>query len=146
MAVRNRKRGTDRLTQFDVGESEGYYSVYEDYARSLRSWFVAYGVGGPVLLLTNESVREKVARSGEARSIAIFFLMGVALQVCLAAMNKTLMWCMYFGVKEPAFRRNGCYRRISWLARQYWIDLIVDLISIGLFSWATLRAFLTLAT
>jgi hypothetical protein len=58
-------------------------NAYDEFAKTLRTWLVAYGIGGPVLLLTNETVRQAIAKSGAARCIAGTFLLGVGLQVLL---------------------------------------------------------------
>ena len=54
----------------------------------LRLWLVAYGVGGPVLLLSSSEVTAKVVASGQAYLIVVPFLLGVPLQVVNAALNK----------------------------------------------------------
>jgi hypothetical protein len=46
-------------------EAEGFYKVYEEHAKALRTWLVAYGVGGPVLFLTNPIAQERLAKSGQ---------------------------------------------------------------------------------
>ena len=37
----------------------GHFENYAEYAKTLRSWLVAYGIGGPVLFLTNKDAPEK---------------------------------------------------------------------------------------
>ncbi len=69
-----------------------YFAAYEEYSKVLRTWFVAYGIGGPVLLLTNEALAKAIKTSGQGRGLAALFLIGVGLQVVLAAMNKFSMW------------------------------------------------------
>ena len=58
-------------------ESADYYKVYEEYAKNLRTWFVAYGVGAPVLFVSNKDIAEKLASSHAAPSIAAFFLLKI---------------------------------------------------------------------
>jgi hypothetical protein len=125
----------------EASDADGYYKVYEEYAKALRTWLVAYGIGGPVLLLTNDSVRTALASSGGSRMLAFAFLAGVGLQVFLAALNKTLMWTNYFAATSPTHRARRRFRVAAWLSEQFWIDLLVDLASLALFGWATWRAF-----
>ena len=73
-------------------EREEYFKAYEEYSKVLRTWFVAYGIGGPVLLLTNQTLAKAIKASGQGKSLAALFLAGVALQVVLAALNKFSMW------------------------------------------------------
>jgi len=78
-------------------DREAYFDAYQEYSKVLRTWFVVYGIGGPVLLLTNETLARALKASGEGKCLAAFFLAGVALQVVLAALNKFSMWGIYFG-------------------------------------------------
>ena len=126
--------------------AEGYFKVYEEYAKTLRMWFVAYGVGGPVLLLTNKAVSDRIAASGAAREIALGFLIGALAQVALAMLNKTVMWATYYGELNASFHDTRRYRWAEWLSRQLWIDFCVDAVTIGCFVHATYRTFIILTT
>jgi hypothetical protein len=125
----------------EVDSSAELFKAYEGYSQTLRTWLVAYGVGGPVLLLTNEKLWTLIAKSGCARAIAIALLVGVALQVVLAALNKAVMWGSYYGEIEVTFRTERRYQVAIWLAKQFWIDFAVDLLSMVIFGWATYRVF-----
>lgn len=46
----------DHEDDYDASES---YSSYFEYNKILRTWFVAFGVGGPALFLINESIAKK---------------------------------------------------------------------------------------
>jgi hypothetical protein len=52
--------------------SDGYFKVYEEHMKTLRAWFVAYGIGGPVLFVTLKEFAATVIASGNSRSIGIF--------------------------------------------------------------------------
>ncbi|HEV2328791.1 MAG TPA: hypothetical protein VGY56_08400 [Verrucomicrobiae bacterium] len=122
--------------------------LFEDfygYAKVLQAWFVAYGIGGPVLLFTNDALRSKIVASGCARSITSAFLIGVGLQVLLTIFNKAALWNCYKGEREPKLRETRAYRVSNWFAYILWFDLIVDLGSLGLFAYSTYRAFTVLA-
>ncbi len=47
----------------DSAPGDGYYKVYEEYSKTLRTWFVAYGIGAPVLVLNNDELRRAVVVS-----------------------------------------------------------------------------------
>ena len=132
--------------QHDSDEESNLFDDYDEFAKVLRTWFVAYGIGGPVLLLTNEAVRSKIATSGFARCIALAFLIGVGLQVLLALVNKTALWLCYKAAREPNLRKSRAYRAAEWFAYEFWIDFLVDLTSFVLFAWATYRVFIILTT
>jgi hypothetical protein len=118
-----------------------FYAVYDHYSKLLRTWLVAYGIGGPVLLLSSDTVLAKVSSSGSAKSIAVLFLIGVALQVLLATTNKTVMWICYYGEMYPKYRAKKRYKCCEWISEQFWIDLIVDIASMVLFGLATYETF-----
>jgi hypothetical protein len=122
-------------------ESEGYYKVYEEYSKVLRTWLVAYGIGAPVLLFTNDHLAEVIRRSHAATEIASFFLIGVGLQVLLAAVNKNVMWMLYWGAKHRGLQEKLWHRAAAIVSRQFWIDILIDLSSLVLFGCATLLAF-----
>lgn len=46
-----------------------FYEPYAAFARTLRTWFVAFGVGVPALLVTSEHARDILVESGCARRL-----------------------------------------------------------------------------
>lgn len=119
----------------------GFYATYDHYSKLLRTWLVAYGIGGPVLLLSSDSLLARLSESDSSRSIAAFFLIGVALQVLLASINKTVMWVCYYGELYPDYCSKRRYRFCAWASEQFWLDFVVDLASMILFGLATYEAF-----
>ncbi|MGH7618696.1 MAG: hypothetical protein ACREPM_15860 [Gemmatimonadaceae bacterium] len=124
-------------TQF----AKDLFNDYNEYAKVLRAWFVAYGIGGPVLLLTNAAIGSKIAASGSARPIGSAFLGGVGLQVLLALLNKSALWLYYKSERRPELGRGWGYRLAKWFAYEFWIDFSFDSVSFILLGWATWRAF-----
>ncbi len=59
-----RQAGDDGDEDDSSDNSEELYAVYEGYAQTLRTWFVAYGIGGPVLFLSSDGLREQLVASG----------------------------------------------------------------------------------
>jgi hypothetical protein len=43
-------RGKSRLEEDAVGT----FQAYAEYNKTLRTWFVAFGIGGPALFLVND--------------------------------------------------------------------------------------------
>jgi hypothetical protein len=107
----------------------------------LRTWLVAYGIGAPIALLTNETFASTIRKSGNAKFIAGAFLLGVAGQVVLAAINKVSMWALYYGETEQQFRQTKRYKVAHFFSETYWIDLLLDIASIAAFAGATWSAF-----
>ncbi|MHC4947087.1 MAG: hypothetical protein ACYTG1_02340 [Planctomycetota bacterium] len=123
--------------------AEGLYTAYEAHARILRTWLVAYGIGGPVLFVNNDDLWRGLVESGTGRLVGLLFLAGVAVQVLVTAINKSAMWGSYYGEIEPRFRPTWRYRSAYWLGGQYWIDLLADVASLALFAAATIIVFKT---
>ncbi len=76
--------------------SDGHYKVYEEHMKTLRAWFVAYGVGGPVLFITQQDFAATLAASGYSKLIGVLFLVGVLLQALVALFNKWVNWGLYY--------------------------------------------------
>jgi len=104
-----------------------FYHAYEDYARSLRTWFVAYGIGFPVLAVSNDAVSKALTGSGSAKWVVGLFIIGVLLQVIEAGINKWCMWLCYEGeesVEAQNTRRAKCAYEVS----TWWkLDVACDL-------------------
>ena len=119
----------------DTGERPtDYYKVYEEYAKNLRAWFIAYGVGGPVLFLTNNEVASKISQSSIKAYIIWLFFIGVGLQIWISVLNKYVSWIIYAHddeTKQPLEWANRMSRRV-------WIDALVDVMTIVAFGAATL--------
>ncbi len=62
-----------------TSQAEDYLEAYAEYSKVTRMWFVAYGIGAPVLFLTNDALLKILKKSGCARCVAGFFLAGVLL-------------------------------------------------------------------
>lgn len=122
-------------------QADEYLNAYGEHARTLRTWLVAYGIGAPVLLMTNDSFSLAVRESGSAKLMAGFFLAGVALQVLLSAINKGSMWGLYYGETALTFKRSAWYKLAFGLSERYWIDFVVDVVTLILFVVATWKAF-----
>ena len=115
-----------------------YYRVYEHYAHLLRTWLVAYGIGGPVILLTRPEIWMKNISPGYAKFVGVLFLVGVVLQVLLALINKTVAWICYYGGTKETCKPKWWYKCAYRVSEMFLIDFIVDLLTIVLFSIATI--------
>jgi hypothetical protein len=113
--------------------SQSYFESYAEYNRILRSWFVAFGVGGLALFLADSPVRAALLASGQTRTVVILFLSGVIAQIVVAFLNKYANWYCYFGEDNPAFLRSPLYGFWSRIASQFWIDIILDILTMGCF-------------
>jgi len=127
-------------------DREAYFDAYQEYSKVLRTWFVVYGIGGPVLLFTNDTFAKTVKASGEGKNLAALFLAGVGLQVILAALNKFSMWGIYFGEFKNEFKATRRHKLCHWFSEQFWVDFVVDVLTLALFAVATWRGYRILVT
>ena len=118
-----------------------YFESYAEYNRILRSWFVAFGIGGLAMFLVEDRLRAALTASGEARTVVLLFLTGVALQILITGLNKYANWYCYAGEDDAAYRRTATYRFWSGIARQFIIDVAVDLATAIAFFAASLTLF-----
>lgn len=125
--------------QSTARDDSGFYPAYADFSRNVRTWFLAFGVGAPVLLLTNKDAGNKLVECGAAETVAFAFLIGVAAQVIGAILYKTAMWYLYTGELEANKKGSRIYKVSEWLSDQYWIEFALDAATFFLFSWASFR-------
>lgn len=121
-------------------ESE-YWEPYSEFAKTLRTWFVGYGVGAPALVLTQAELRQRLANAGDLPALGAFFLCGVFLQVLLTLIYKTAMWELYMVETHSARSKGRWYHSALWISEQAWIEVAVDVATVILFAIATLIAF-----
>jgi hypothetical protein len=133
------KDGT--IKQHSDNRADEYFKAYAELSRTLRTWLVAYGIGAPIALLTNEAFAEAIRKSGQSKYIAGAFLAGVAGQVVLATVNKVSMWALYYGETQAKFKETTRYCAAHWLSERYWLDLLLDLGALAAFVWASWSAF-----
>ena len=118
-------------------EVESRYQLYSDYNKLMRTWLVAYGIGGPVLFATNDHLNSALIRSQHSTVIAILFLIGVGLQVLNAFINKWCGWHIYTGEYTPKYQKTCTYKFWSAINNWHWLDFTFDATSIILLVIAT---------
>ena len=111
----------------DVG---GHYANYEKYATTLRAWLVAYGIGGPVLFVSNEKLTPVIRDSGKGWWIVSLFLLAVFVQVSGAAVNKWAAHNMYLGGLSARRRASKGYKCWESINKKTWIDGWADILAI----------------
>jgi len=136
--------------------SDGHYKVYEEHMKTLRAWFVAYGVGGPVLFITQNDFATTLVSSGLSQLVGVLFLVGVLLQALVALFNKWVNWGLYYFDEddvEPSSavdtiettdvetdtqaKSQKLQRFCESYSSKVWIDIVADLATLVLFSIAT---------
>jgi hypothetical protein len=84
---------------------------------------VAYGIGGPVLFVTQDSISLKIAQSGQAKEIVYGFLLGVVFQVLLSLINKWNNWNIYIFSETKQKMGKRRFKISEWISHQSWIDI-----------------------
>lgn len=126
----------ERTDDSEKDDSKHFYDNYLEYNKVLRAWFAAFGVGGPVLLLVNPAVAARLREAGDLKMVAWLFLAGVACQVLGALVNKTVSWATYYGERDKSFQENRWYKRADRISRQFWIDMVLDALTVISFGLA----------
>jgi hypothetical protein len=136
--------------------SDGHYKVYEEHMKTLRAWFVAYGVGGPVLFVTQQDFAATLVDSGLSQVVGVLFLVGVLLQALVALFNKWVNWGLYFfdeddtdtrsvvetvetssDAVETEMQSQKLKRFCESYSSKVWVDILADLATLVLFAIAT---------
>ena len=131
--------------------SSQFYPAYSEFSKTVRTWFVGFGIGGPVVLMANERAWPAIVASGCSRDIGWLFLIGGAFQVLCALLNKHSMWYLYFAEddstdtadekeRKQQFRETRLYRLANWYSEQNWFDVLFDTYSLIAFSWGIILA------
>lgn len=125
--------------------ADEFYDAYVHHSNQLRVWFVAYGIGGPVLIVTNVELWRTLAPTWPGKIAVVLFLLGVVSQILLTMTNKTLMWIIYFGKSHPKVQNRWWYKFSDRLSEVFWLDLVVDFLSIVFMITATVLVFIGVA-
>lgn len=116
---------------------EAHYKTYEEHMKTLRAWFVAYGVGGPLLFVTQSGFAATLVSSGRLMLIGTLFLLGVLLQTLVALLNKWVNWgCYHFDdveTENPSLPHRFCL----YINDKVWIDIAADVFTLLFFGFAT---------
>lgn len=98
---------------------------------------IAYGIGGPALLLSQEKLATRFIAAPSARTTLVLFLIGVIAQVAVAVLYKTAMWYLYVGERSLEVKKRWTYKASDWISEAYLVETSFDLTSIFLFGVAT---------
>jgi hypothetical protein len=139
--------------------SDAWAQSYRQHTTALRTWFVAFGVGGPAFLVANESAWKVFRMDPASRLIGALYLSGVICQVIITLVDKYADWFGYLSnVRADDVRRardgittykGSEYRKARRLLRKadfadWWLrhdsfSIIADVLTVSLFAWATAR-------
>jgi hypothetical protein len=119
-----------------VEDAAGTFQAYAEYNKTLRTWFVAFGVGGPALFLVNEKLTQALVQAGQLRLVVILFLVGATAQVIGAFLNKVANWYVYQSMVNSEADGTLMHRACEYFVNVFWPDILLDLGSIASFGYA----------
>lgn len=129
MAIRDAEKPS--AEELELQEAHKYYG------RTLRTWLIVYGIGGPVLLISNKDLAAKFQPSQNAKMIIYAFLAGLAGQLLLAFAYKTSLWYLTYGERYGAFKSTWRYKASLWITDAYGIELLLDFVTCAAFAIAS---------
>jgi hypothetical protein len=121
-------------------EETGFHSAYSDFARNLRLWLLAYGVGLPLVFFESEKAWDALGKDGAVRPFVYLFLSGIGIQILAAIIYKSAMWYLYMGELKILSEKAWRHKVSEWLSTAYWLEFLLDLLTIAAFGIATVRA------
>jgi hypothetical protein len=119
--------------------ADEYFGCYAEFAKTLRTWFIAYGIGAPILFLSNDTAWEIIRSSGQIRLIGFWFLSGVLIQVLEALLYKNAMWYLYRGEENPQIKNKMRYKVFYNISEYYWLEVLFNILTLICFVTATWR-------
>jgi hypothetical protein len=54
---------------------KGFYEAYASFARTLRAWLIAFGIGAPLIFFQNENAWAALGLHGVVKSFVYCFLL-----------------------------------------------------------------------
>lgn len=125
------------MTNHTTDKAMEHYDAYNGYAKDLRTWLIAYGVGISLLILGNKEVIQSLTGNDLLKPILIMGLIyGICAQITLAAINKYANWLIYYTEENSI----GGWRKSfpNWISNQIWIDMTIDFTATLAFASSTL--------
>ena len=128
------------MRQESFGAKE-HFDVYWRYCSSLRNWFVAFGVGGCILFISDRAkIFQEVSQPMKVKIVASL-IVGVIAQIVLALINKWTQWYVYWGEESVNLQNKYRYKISCKLSTWFWIDILADLVTVVAFAIATVNVF-----
>jgi hypothetical protein len=117
--------------------ADEYFECYAEFAKTLRTWFIAYGIGAPILFLSNDTLWGIIKSSDHIRLIGLLFLAGVFIQVLEALLYKNAMWYLYKGEDNPEMKNKAPYKILYNITECYLLEVVLDMLTLICFLIAT---------
>lgn len=119
-----------------------FEAAYRQHAGNFRTWLVAFGVGLPIFLASNDKIWEIFSKAEGARYVIYAFFAGIALQVLLAMLDKYSDWFCLSTINGRRLKESYGAKFGVWWLKNDWPSIFLDLTSIvsfGVGAYLTLR-------
>jgi len=113
------------------------FEAYVEFARLLRTWLVAFGIGGPILFLNLKDAYAKLDASPYKSFVVTAFLTRLAPQVISALIYKWVSWFYLVGSVRENMSASRVYRVAAFLTAFPWIGITADIGAVALFATAS---------
>jgi len=117
-----------------------FYPAYSVFAKTLRTWLIAYGVGAPLAFFQLPEAWDALGNGRELRPFVYLFLAGIGVQVVYALINKSAMWYLYMDELNEVHGDDFRVRISAYVSTAYWFEVVCDVATIACFGIATVRA------
>lgn len=114
-----------------------FWETYSQSSRTVRDWFLAFGIGAPAIFVTSEYATRALVQSGTARRVVMLYLAGVGLQVAIGVIYKHSMSYLYLHEGNEKAKDYLLDKVICSITDQTFFDFLIDVATLGFFSYAT---------
>jgi hypothetical protein len=125
----------------EVVKESGFYEPYSHFSRTLKAWLVAYGIGAPVLLASQEHLSKLVIDSGCGVVISALFLLGVASQIAASLVYKYSMGIIYFSELDSEIKDTRIFKIADRVSESFGLELAFDLLTVICYAVGTYMTF-----
>lgn len=119
----------------DANKTRALEEAYRQHSNNFRTWLIAFVIGVLAFLSTSDKAWEAFFAAPNARCIAYLLLLGAALQIGLALIDKYASWfCLYA-------ENKGDTKTLKVMAGKWWLEndwpsILIDLATVGAFAYA----------
>lgn len=121
-----------------------HFANYQESNKTLRTWFVTFGIGALTLFILHPEVVKPLKAVGSFGPIIKLYLAGCGAQIAVALINKFGGWHAYNAARDSDLESNWWYQFWAWLFSQFWLDMLADCLSLVTFGAATYLIFISL--
>lgn len=117
-------------------KASAYFSSHKGFSSALRNWLIAYGIGGPAFIASQQHLWNGIEDS-TALCAGLLFLLGTSTQIAATAFLKWVMWKLWIHDSVPSRKKGFLFCLANFASKSYVVDLVADFVSFSAFMTAT---------